>query len=191
MVTTNDEYKKSNNIYAIVTKDGVNQTLTPNTNAWLYTVTLASGAAQTINEASVGNALANGKYNSTAKTWTVTDANTKDLVLTQVEGLTAITSIPAADSPNGNAFDVTGAKFTPATAGTYVIRYQETDPVFDSGTLGSALTTAGVTTLDGYYTKVSETYTQCNSADTPVSETTYYKITTPGKYHYKVIKVVD
>ena len=190
VVTANDEYLVSNNIYAIVNKDGANQTLTPGTNAWLYTATLASGAAQTLSEASIDNALANGKYNSTTKTWTVTDANSKNLEVILNNGLSAITEIPAADSPNGNVLTITGAKFTPAAAGTYVLRYQVTAPTYDSGTLGSALTAAGVTTLDGYFTKDAEVYTQCNSTTAPTAETTYYKITTPGKYMYKIVKVV-
>ena len=190
VVTANDEYLVSNNIYAIVNKDGANQTLTPGTNAWLYTATLVDGAAQTLSEASIDNALANGKYDSSAKTWTVTDANSKNLVVTLNNGLSAITEIPAADSPSGNTLTITGAKFTPDAAGTYVLRYQVTAPTYDAGKLGSALTAAGVTTLDGYFTKVAEVYTQCNSTAAPTAETKYYKITTPGKYMYKIIKVV-
>jgi len=191
VVTKKDEYLVGNNIYAIVNKDGVNQTLTVETNAWLYTATIAGGAAQNLTEASVNNALAYGKYNDngTAKTWTVTDANVKNLVVTQIDGLSAITEIPAADSPNGNVLTITGAKFKPTAAGTYVLRYQVEAPEYDAGTLGSDIP-ASVTTLDGYYTKSSGVYTQCNSTDTPVSGTTYYKITTPGKYMYKIIKVV-
>ena len=190
VVTVKDEYLTDKVIYAIVNKDGSNQTLTPGTNAWLYTATLASGAAQSLSEASIDNALANGKYDSSAKTWTVTDANSKNLVVTLSDALSAMTAIPAADSPSGNELSITGAKFTPTAAGTYVLRYQVTAPTYDAGTLGSALTAAGVTTLDGYYTKSGEVYTQCNSATAPTAETTYYKITTPGKYMYKIIKVV-
>ena len=189
VVTANDEYLVSNNIYAIVNKDGSNQTLTVGTNAWLYTATLASGAAQTLSEASIDNALANGKYNRSENTWTVTDAKSENLVVTLNNGLSAITEIPAADSPSGNTLTITGAKFTPAAAGTYVLRYQVTAPIYNAGTLGSALTAAGVTTLDGYFTKDAEVYTQCNSTTAPTAETTYYKITTPGKYMYKIVKV--
>ena len=42
----------------------------------------------------------------------------------------AITSIPAADSPTGNAITVTGAKFYPENATTYVFRYQNTTGEF-------------------------------------------------------------
>ena len=57
IVTANDEYTAGSNIYAIV-ENGT--ALTVGSNANLYTVTLESGAAQTINEASVANALAKG-----------------------------------------------------------------------------------------------------------------------------------
>lgn len=63
VVTTNNEYAAGKNIYVMVNKSGSNVTLatTGSTiNAKLYTVTLESGASQTINEASVANALANG-----------------------------------------------------------------------------------------------------------------------------------
>ena len=191
VVTKKNEYLVGNNIYAIVNKDGVNQTLTVGTNAWLYTATIAGGAAQNLTEASINNALAYGKFDSSAKTYTVTDANGKDLVVTLNTGLTAVDAIPAADSPSGNELSFgTGklGKFTPATAGTYVLRYQVTAPVYDTGTLGSALP-AG-TKLDGYYTMTGSVYTQCNSTTAPDAGTTYYKITTPGKYMYKIIKVV-
>lgn len=190
VVTANNEYLTGSNIYAIVNNGSSNVTLTPGTNVWLYTATIADGAAQTISEASIDNALANGKYNSTYTTYTVTDANGKDLVVRNIDGLSAITQIPAADSPNGNDLTITGAKFTPASAGTYVIRYQKTAPTYDGGRTGAALSAAGITTLDGYFTYSGSVYSQCNSTSTPVSDITYYKIATSGKYMYKVIKVV-
>lgn len=56
--TATAEYSTGKNIYVMV-DNGV--ALTVGTNAKLYTVVLASGAAQTINEESVKNALTNGK----------------------------------------------------------------------------------------------------------------------------------
>lgn len=56
--STGSEYATNSNIYVMV-DNGV--ALTVGTNAKLYTVELASGAAQTINEQSVKNALTNGK----------------------------------------------------------------------------------------------------------------------------------
>lgn len=60
-------------------------------------------------------------------TYSVKDANGKKLVINAAEGLTAITSIPATDTPDGVAITVNGAKFTPTAAGTYVIEYIDTD----------------------------------------------------------------
>jgi len=119
VVTQNDEYLKGNNIYVVVENTPV---LTVGTNAELYTVTLENGAAQTINEASVANALAKGTQSPTG-TWTVTDANGMKMVVTKSDLLTAVTEIPAADAPDGNAITVNGAKFTPAAKGIYVFEY--------------------------------------------------------------------
>ena len=123
VVTENDEYKTGNNIYVMVN----GATLTA-ANAKLFTVTLASGAAQTINEASVANAITNGVYDSTAKTYTVTDANEKAMVVTESDLLNIVTEIAAADAPYGNAIPVNAGKFTPSAAGTYVFQYTITAP---------------------------------------------------------------
>ena len=112
VVTANDEYTTGSNIYVVV---GNGTALTVGTNANLYTVELEAGAAQTINEASVANAIAQGG--------TVTDANGKTMTVAAASGLTAVTEIAAADSPTGNAITVNGAKFTPSTAGTYAFEY--------------------------------------------------------------------
>lgn len=135
VVTANDEYKTGANIYAIV-ENGT--ALTVGTNANLYTVTLEGGAAQTINEASVANVRANGTYDGTAKTYTVTDANGKKMVLTESTLLSKVTEIAAEDAPDGNAITINGAAFKPAKAdntvtpalasqaGTYVFEYIDT-----------------------------------------------------------------
>ena len=121
-VTANNEYKTGANIYVVVEGTPV---LTVGTNANLYTVTLDDGAAQTINEESVANALVNGTKDNdtTPTTWTLTDANSKNMVVSKATGLTAITKIAAADSPDGNEITVNGAMFTPTAAGTYVFEY--------------------------------------------------------------------
>lgn len=116
---TNQEYVTGNNIYAVVEDQALtesNPTLTVGTNAKLYFVTLEAEADQEITEISVGNALVNGTPNATDKTWTVTDASSKKMVVTDTEAslLTAFTSIPAEDSPTGITITVKGAKFTPA-----------------------------------------------------------------------------
>lgn len=127
---TNQEYVTGNNIYAVVEDQALtesNPTLTVGTNAKLYFVTLDEGADQEITEISVGNALVNGTPNATDKTWTVTDASSKKMVVTDTEAslLTAFTSIPEEDSPTGIAITVKGAKFTPAV--TYVQVPENTD----------------------------------------------------------------
>ena len=177
VVTANNEYTTGSNIYVVVNQNGGNVTLntTPGSvNAKLYTVTLEDGAAQTINEASIANAIANGADGSTtekhvyvvaavssgndvsdkykfvngayvacgasetadgtttyytqnnAPTKTVTDANGKEMVVTESSLMFAVSEIAAADSPDGNAITVNGAKFKPADAGTYVFEYTDT-----------------------------------------------------------------
>ena len=194
VVTTNDEYLTGKDIYVVVDNAGTVQTLTvgtigvtdASTNAWLYEATVESGAAQGITEMSVDNAIANGAYDATNHKYTVTDANSKDLVVkVSAVSLSAITEIAATDSPTGVAITVNGAKFSPAAGKTYVFQYQVTKPTFDSGT-----DLAADTSLKGYYTKSSETYTRCDDTAVADGSTTYYKVTTPGVYQYKVIKIV-
>ncbi len=194
VVTTNDEYLTGKDIYVVVDNAGTVQTLTVGTigvtdasaNAWLYEATVENGAAQGITEMSVDNAIANGVYDATNHKYTVTDANSKDLVVkVSAVSLSAITEIAATDSPTGIAITVNGAKFNPAAGKTYVFQYQVTKPTFDSGT-----ELAADTSLKGYYTKSSETYTRCDDTAVADGSTTYYKVTTPGVYQYKVIKIV-
>ena len=116
VVTANDEYTAGSNIYVMV--DGASLTAA---NAKLYTVTLEDGAAQTINEASVANAIANG---GAASPYVVTDANGKKMTVTDAAGLSIVTEIAAADAPDGNAIAVNAAKFTGA-AGTYAFEYND------------------------------------------------------------------
>ena len=118
VVTGNDdEYTTGSNIYVVV-ENGT--ALTVGTNANLYTVTLDADAAQTINEASVANAIKNGGASSP---FVVTDANGKKMTVTAASGLTTVTQIAATDAPDGNAITINGAKFTPSAAGTYVFEY--------------------------------------------------------------------
>ena len=118
MVTANDEYTTGSNIYVMV-----NGATLSTTNAKLYTVTLTDTddtdafdkPAQTINEASVANALAQGG--------TVTDANKWQLTVTAAADPTIVTEIAAVDAPDGNAISVNAAKFTPSAVGTYAFEY--------------------------------------------------------------------
>ena len=191
VVTTNTdgEYEVGNNIYVVV-GDGATA-LTVGTDAQLYTVTVESGAAQNITVLSIDNAIANGTYNSTAKTYTVTDANGKKLVVTENDGLSAITAIPAGDSPTGNAITVNGAMFTPAAAGTYVFQYMTAAA---AGAVYSGPTTYGVGyVLDpdkSYFKKVGDDYVPYTNSVGDGSE--LYILTTPAspaKYIYKIIVV--
>lgn len=191
VVTANDEYTTGAVIYVIVNNGTSNETLTVGTNANLYTVTIEDGAAQNITEESVNNALENGVYDGTAKTYTVTDANGKKLVVTKSTLLTASTKIEAADSPTGNEITVTGAEFTPATAGTYVFQYVKTAPVAAvyTAVANSTVLTQGQT----YYTSNAGAG-QFVAGGTEIADgTNYFELTTPavkGEYQYKVIKVV-
>ena len=185
-VTTNNEYVTGNKIYAVVedaSASPTNPTLTVGTNAKLYFVTLESGAAQTITEASVANAIAHGTHVELDKTYTVTDASNKKMIVTDTESnlLKAITTIPSSDSPTGVEITVNGAEFTPQAKYVQV-------------TSGTTLTT-GVT----YYSSASggteftgteatgETYRKVSEA-TGAYVFAYKK--SDDTWYYKVIKVV-
>lgn len=120
-VTTNgNEYVNGTDIYATVYSAGA--TVAPQK---LYTVTLESGATQTINEASVANALVNGKKGTDAKTWTVTDYAGKDMVVTETEGVaTTVDTVPAGPgyTLKVNALKWTGVVTDPATT-YYAVEY--------------------------------------------------------------------
>lgn len=97
-VTTNgNEYVNGTDIYATVYVPAAGETAAKTVAPQkLYTVTLEDGATQTINEASVANALVNGKKGTDAKTWTVTDYAGKDMVVTETEGVaTTVDTVPA------------------------------------------------------------------------------------------------
>lgn len=178
VVTGNNEYTTGSNIYAVV-ENGT--ALTVGTNANLYTVDLEDGAAQTINEASVANAIANG---GAASPFVVTDANDKKMTVTAASGLTAVNEIAAADAPNGNAITVNGAKFTPSAAGTYVFEYiQAATYVSATGTYVTGTT---------YYSDDTGSSTVDTSAfEAGVTDvSSYYVVGTPGAKYYKIIKVV-
>lgn len=129
-VTTNgDEYKSGTTIYATVhvpettkvTETGT--TKVPATTARpqaLYTVTIETGAAQTINEASIANALTKQPDQTDGNTWTITDANNKKMTITKVTTRTEnVTSIPTED---GRTLSVNALKWT-GTANTYAVEY--------------------------------------------------------------------
>ena len=121
-VTTNgNEYVNGTDIYATVYSAGA--TVAPQK---LYTVTLEDGATQTINEASVANALVNGKKGTDAKTWTVTDYAGKDMVVTETEGVaTTVDTVPAGPgyTLKVNALKWTGVVTDPAKETYYAVEY--------------------------------------------------------------------
>lgn len=120
-VTTNgNEYVNGTDIYATVYSAGA--TVAPQK---LYTVTLESGATQTINEASVANALEKGTNDTAAKTWTVTDYAGKKMAVTETTGVAStVTSVPAGPgyTLNVNALKWTGVATDPATT-YYAVEY--------------------------------------------------------------------
>lgn len=122
-VTTNgNEYVNGTEIYATVYSAGA--TVAPQK---LYTVTLEAGATQTINEASVANALVKGTNDATAKTWTVTDYAGKKMVVTETaDGFaTTVTEVPAGPgyTLKVNALKWTGVATDPATETYYAVEY--------------------------------------------------------------------
>lgn len=128
-VTTNGkEYVDGTDIYATVYVPAAGetpaQTFAPQK---LYTVTLEAGATQTINEASVANALVNGTNDATAKTWTVTDYAGKKMVVTETaDGFaTTVTEVPAGPgyTLKVNALKWTGVATDPATETYYAVEY--------------------------------------------------------------------
>jgi hypothetical protein len=185
-VTSDNEYSASGkDIYVVVENDGSGVVTLTSANAKLYTATVEDGAVQGITEMSVDNAIANGVYaTGTPNTFTVTDANAKDLVVSESDLLSTVTEIDATDSPTGVAITINGVKFTPVAGKTYVFQYQITAPVYDSGTVLDASTS-----LKGYYTDAAGVKTRCADSAVADGSTTYYKVTTPGVYQYKVIKV--
>lgn len=121
-VTTNgNEYVNGTDIYATVYSAGA--TVAPQK---LYTVTLEDGATQTINEASVANALVKGTNDTAKKTWTVTDYADKKMVVTETTGVASeVTSVPAGPgyTLNVNALKWTGVVTDPAKETYYAVEY--------------------------------------------------------------------
>lgn len=128
-VTTNgNEYVNGTDIYATVYVPAAGETAAKTVAPQkLYTVTLEDGATQTINEASVANAITNGKKDATAKTWTVSDYEGKTMVVTETaDGFaTTVTEVPAGPgyTLKVNALKWTGVATDPATETYYAVEY--------------------------------------------------------------------
>lgn len=133
-VTTNgDDYVAGTDIYATVhvpetTQNTETGTIkVPATTASpqaLYIVTIETGAAQTINEASIANALTKQPDQTDGNKWTITDANNKKMTITKVTtGTENVTSIPTED---GGTLSVNALKWTGTANTIYAVEY--TDP---------------------------------------------------------------
>ena len=125
-VTTNgNEYVNGTDIYATVYVPAAGETAAKTVAPQkLYTVTLEAGATQTINEASVANALEKGTNDTAAKTWTVTDYAGKKMVVTETAGVaTTVDSVPAGP---GYTLKVNALKWTGVATATetyYAVEY--------------------------------------------------------------------
>lgn len=127
-VTTNgNEYVNGTDIYATVYVPAAGETAAKTVAPQkLYTVTLESGATQTINEASVANALEKGSNDTAAKTWTVIDYAGKKMIVTETTGVAStVTSVPAGPgyTLSVNALKWTGVVTDPATETYYAVEY--------------------------------------------------------------------
>lgn len=127
-VTTNgNEYVNGTDIYATVYVPAAGETAAKTVAPQkLYTVTLESGATQTINEASVANALEKGSNDTAKKTWTVTDYAGKKMVVTETTSVASeVTSVPAGPgyTLNVNALKWTGVVTDPAKETYYAVEY--------------------------------------------------------------------
>lgn len=128
-VTTNgNEYVNGTDIYATVYVPAAGETAAKTVAPQkLYTVTLESGATQTINEASVANALEKESNDTAKKTWTVTDYAGKKMIVTETaDGFaTTVTEVPAGPgyTLKVNALKWTGVVTDPATETYYAVEY--------------------------------------------------------------------
>lgn len=129
VTTGGNEYVAGTDIYATVhvPATGTETTATTAAPQKLYTVTIEEGAAQTINETSVANAIAKGKQDAAGKTWTVIDANGMKMIVTDVtDGVaTKETSVPTEDGRGlkVNALKWKGSVTDPATETFYAVEY--------------------------------------------------------------------
>ena len=126
VTTGKDEYETGTDIYATAfvpayTDEGnVKHDATTAAPQTLYTVTIEPGAAQTINEASIANALTKQPDQTNGNTWTITDANNKKMIITKVTtGTENVTSVPTED---GHNLEVNALKWT-GTTNIYAVEY--------------------------------------------------------------------
>lgn len=114
-----DEYAPGTDIYATVSNSGTSVAPTA-----LYTVTIESGAAQTINEASVANAIKNGAQAGDPLTYTVHDANGKNMVVTTATASATINASTEVPTSADTHITVAAMKWTAGATGTvYAVEY--------------------------------------------------------------------
>ena len=121
------EYETGTDIYATAfvpaytDEENVKHDATTAAPQALYTVTIESGAAQTINEASIANALTKQPDQTNGNTWTITDANNKKMIITKVTtGTENVTSVPTED---GHNLEVNALKWTGTASTIYAVEY--------------------------------------------------------------------
>lgn len=126
VTTGKDEYETGTDIYATAfvpaytDEENVKHDATTAAPQALYTVTIEQGAAQTINEASIANALTKNPDQTDGNTWTITDANKKKMIITKVtSGTENVKSVPTEDGRN---LEVNALKWK-GTANTYAVEY--------------------------------------------------------------------
>ena len=126
VTTGKDEYETGTDIYATAfvpaytDEENVKHDATTAAPKALYTVTIESGAAQTINETSIANALTKQPDQTNGNTWTITDANNKKMTITKVTtGTENVTSVPTED---GHNLEVNALKWT-GTTNIYAVEY--------------------------------------------------------------------
>lgn len=120
-----NEYMVNSHIYVKVMDAGTAATLSQDqgsTNCAFYTA-VSTNYIGGITESTVANCLVNGTNDSAAGTWTVTDANSGTLAVSNADGLSIVDKIEAGDAPDGNEISGNFAKFTPTAAGYYVFQY--------------------------------------------------------------------
>lgn len=128
VTTGGNEYADGSDIYATVYVPAAGETAAK-TDApqKLYTVTLEADATQTINEASVANAIEKGSNDTAKKTWTVSDYAGKKMVVTETAGVaTIVTEVPAGldyTPLKVKALKWTGVVTAPATETYYAVEY--------------------------------------------------------------------
>ncbi|MCW4074777.1 hypothetical protein [Segatella copri] len=121
------EYETGTDIYATAfvpaytDEENVKHDATTAAPQALYTVTIEPGAAQTINEASIANALTKQPDQTNGNTWTITDANNKKMIITKVTtGTENVTSVPTED---GHNLEVNALKWTGTASTIYAVEY--------------------------------------------------------------------